>query len=1715
MLSRLWSFATIAAAAANDATLYRRGRSGKPGPLWGPRDISVMEFNPMHISGRRTEEICEAASSMSVIGLPGTSCKHRKDRALEGCDWTCVKTRLHDVYNFGFIPNKSSNKSSGASVALKRSLFPMTHINSISTPYKIVHRSIIGRAGAVRFVNGRIDVCNIVLYFPPIRHGKFRAEYESIVKKIVEYFSDTLCTLPTRCTPLVFADVNDGMGMQQVDKRQWIPSAQTSDAVGNVAPAKEFFASTRLKGVAEDHKLAFVNTFFPQCKPTFHSTFGSSRPDYILLPQSLLPHVSNCSTLCSLHKKLQPIRSRGLRDHTPLFARFFLTYVASEFADCTRWDRDALMQCVQGKDLVTRDNFVSDVEQQLEQVMQQSDWIDATKHSLPDPIWHVLMSTITPIAVTHFEYAPKGADPEYAYFRDERLKLLKTRWQLRFQMICGDTSNLAEYFSLCRQLKEVSNMMYIVSKVQNVRNENQLVDELKEAHTHNKVFDQHRITRRIAANGRGPKNRLYGLPNPRNPLVDQWKEYLCNEPAQGGCNAQVIDFVDELADQLNDPAQRDLPHKVLDDANLAQKIKQEISNIQRYLIKAPKRRQVPPWALPLEIWWLLLLPNRNTVAVSIDQLSLDRDKVLAALRKFTGLSWLSYSGNRNIVPAATASTAIGVVRQRLFVPHIFSAFKQVLRKVHLSLFVPMSWNRALAAKLYKTIAKAQVHACATVRLIFLFDPISKAFFSSLILDFREEAEPYIHSAHGCIAHRRRESAVLTIKIVSWKCLRDQIGLLVSFMDQSNAFLSLSRDVAKKTCWDYIRPDDALLAESRVTTACFEILCPNGTICFWPGNGILPGDPLVVQNWVRSFSPIVTEWIAKVNAEVPDQQVLHATCPLLQSELDLSHCEFVDDVAKLIVVPDNLASTAVRHCQQTHSAAKLVFGKADLNENASKAQCLIHLSGSGSHANMQTLYSGVLCSQAVRDARYLGSRMNCNIVSNTTERDKRIQSMRSGFMQMSKYWRSSVPMDRKRLIFKSNVTSHATSGLTAFVWKEIDSQVLDKVTANLLRKAMCGTAVTRDVEGNVIKSMSNTDVLHHWRIAPHYIELQVARLLMYQSWSMFPTSFCQPIAAMFGKLRCQITAEFCFSTGKAIVPYEHLNPWAQQLFQDMLALEQIDTGLEFMEEVDSRFVFLFDAKHPDLVQRFNAIDVTQLRHKCFTVCIPPPSCLGGVTVEFPQHTIAQQLAHVSDVEYKCMIVTDGVPCDCTQVFKHISQLHAHIRFAHQLRSILRLIVRTNECCFCKSVFPSVGHAYRHLVGACNSGTCRLDASFYECKLEEITELNCAVCQQACLSHDAYQQHICQHCPSPPLRLEFTARHVAKTRSSSAASTQEPAYIRKHRWRITSERWKYWKQRLQAEGQGQQEGSQVRQGTTDGVAGVVQRGEHLHEGHHGGEEGCARAAGSHRPEDHGVRSGLRHGKSGRGGAQAVLHRSEEREAGGQGRRASSSGLRHSGSSDSGRHHAVRDQAHEQQPHWGGQGHLRKAPKGRGRVSRGSGGRQHLADSPGGRHAVSKSVRRQEETSLQNPARWVGKGKSSGASATLFHVGQWRQHQERQAADVGSGASDPGPAGPDRRGHGLALTRKAKSQSAEAGDLSNTEEHIPWLDQSVTWAGMSMIVDPSFLLESSDGPHRPFESSTHDAILPRQECLNGVNRSGCAQPHIDTEASSSHPASSSSTI
>jgi len=122
--------------------------------------------------------------------------------------------------------------------------------------------------------------------------------------------------------------------------------------------------------------------------------------------------------------------------------------------------------------------------------------------------------------------------------------------------------------------------------------------------------------------------------------------------------------------------------------------------------------------------------------------------------------------------------------------------------------------------------------------------------------------------------------------------------------------------------------------------------------------------------------------------------------------DCSLSKYVDDLAKLLAIPDSKALTLQDELRHNDEDANLAFGWAGFSQNSDKTESGLRFQGAGSNGQTMLLNSGTIsiCGTINHHARFLGGLVSTSF-SAAPELQRRLVAMRSGYAQLVSFWKS--------------------------------------------------------------------------------------------------------------------------------------------------------------------------------------------------------------------------------------------------------------------------------------------------------------------------------------------------------------------------------------------------------------------------------------------------------------------------------------------------------------------------------------------------------------------------------------------------------------------------------------------------------------------------------------------------------------------------------------
>ena len=166
--------------------------------------MRIIGWNPLSLSAvYRQTEISQALTNYSLVLLAGTQL--RQD---DGSPITKTKMEEHLAVHSGWKKGgRFTNKSAGVSIWIGKDV-KETDIKQIETPPP----ELGGRGMMMRIKTQRYDYTALVLYHPPkTATPRDLPRYKQTVQKLNKWANGVLKDTPSRSTPIVYVDLNDGL----------------------------------------------------------------------------------------------------------------------------------------------------------------------------------------------------------------------------------------------------------------------------------------------------------------------------------------------------------------------------------------------------------------------------------------------------------------------------------------------------------------------------------------------------------------------------------------------------------------------------------------------------------------------------------------------------------------------------------------------------------------------------------------------------------------------------------------------------------------------------------------------------------------------------------------------------------------------------------------------------------------------------------------------------------------------------------------------------------------------------------------------------------------------------------------------------------------------------------------------------------------------------------------------------------------------------------------------------------------------------------------------------------------------------------------------------------------------------------------------------------------------------------------------------------------
>jgi len=673
-----------------------------------------------------------------------------------------------------------------------------------------------------------------------------------------------------------------------------------------------------------------------------------------------------------------------------------------------------------------------------------------------------------------------------------------------------------------------------------------------------------------------------------------------------------------------------------------------------------------------------------------------------------------------LLPCNQQTSGIGYDTSIVTLRPFHEIFCHVLVLARVTGCPPVQWHCSQAFSLYKKDPNDVEVLFDAQRTIHSLDPIGKAYFRNI---YNKSNIPVVQPfEYAYVPGRRRETAIKQQLILQHRLSAQGLSSEGVSYDMKNAFASIKFEAIDNTFMGRVCPEDEHIFQQRYKCTSMKTKSGNTSAHFAIGSGSMPGDKIAADIFRNVFQEPMIKWTQACKQE---QTIID--CPVLHRKIDVSKSVYADDIFSRRVIPPGRATvTCVLEDQHNIDVAlDECIGPTGLSQNKSKQEIIFSLHGKGAHEHERDLKKHV--NKRVVDALlYLGAWL-CANGKNTKEIATRLccaWSKWNAFKGL--FCCSHIPLRIRRLCFVSLVYNSLISALEAFVLTDKEYDKLTMFICQRSRGLLLGKAHTK--HDGKHSQLSNVQVLRKVRLLPVHLELMVRRVKWLIAIVAKPGNAGAMIAAWLGELPNESA--------------NYVNPWKQQLQRDLEYCAIVPYWEDFFTQAMGNPICLFNDY--DMRSTFLKLDARELR---------------AVLLDSLTHAFVDKN---NTIDKPCGVFTCDIVMPDGSVCGHQSNTKAGIWHHqvlakspnHGLRSAINLVVVTNQCCMCRSVFADKITTQHHVKNSLSKGRCCADRGYkcskpvepdsLKCPFSQIgTVNNIPMCQFEAKHLSQLQDHIMEH------------------------------------------------------------------------------------------------------------------------------------------------------------------------------------------------------------------------------------------------------------------------------------------------------------------------------------------------------------------------------------
>lgn len=363
-------------------------------------------------------------------------------------------------------------------------------------------------------------------------------------------------------------------------------------------------------------------------------------------------------------------------------------------------------------------------------------------------------------------------------------------------------------------------------------------------------------------------------------------------------------------------------------AAVREQVWQDYCALVRRLRRMAKRRSCPPWGVSAEVALQLLELARVHRSV---------------LRR--GVGYEAYSRHTQF-------------RLR---------FLDLLEMVRRTGCMPLSWVRGEGFGLAKNNGKQGVLG---MRLVHSFDHIGQSWRGGALRRGPQPTPP--PWAHGGLAHRSFESAVIVMGVQAWHQAQYGRSQVTMLYDSTNAFGCLSAEDHDEAVGRLFGPTDAEYEKDFHKQQLVSIGTMEGYVEVKVGEGTLMGSSAAPAKFVNAYDQRLLAWerdLLRHDRVCLDTTAIH---PVAARKVQLGLTTFVDNIARAFVFSHNDADRMAEQVNEGTEQLAQHLGRGGIALNRGKTQVVLTLRGVGAHGVVSAFCMRPLIEGCVdKEGRHLG------------------------------------------------------------------------------------------------------------------------------------------------------------------------------------------------------------------------------------------------------------------------------------------------------------------------------------------------------------------------------------------------------------------------------------------------------------------------------------------------------------------------------------------------------------------------------------------------------------------------------------------------------------------------------------------------------------------------------------------------------------------------